>query len=93
MDIAGYKIFGVPNYLTLSIVTIIAIAIFLNRIKYLYCILRLGQKDNRFKEVKQRIIIFFKTILLQKCALKSVLPSVVITSQEMQSIFGEAISL
>jgi len=72
MNVAGYTIMGIPNFVLLAIVIIAALVFFVNRVRYLYIILRLGREDNRFKEIGKRIKITLKRILLQICVLKDV---------------------
>ncbi|MEW6616356.1 MAG: heterodisulfide reductase-related iron-sulfur binding cluster [Thermodesulfobacteriota bacterium] len=72
MNVATYTIMGIPNFVLLAIVIIAALVFFVNRVRYLYIILRLGKEDNRFKEIGKRINITLKRILLQICVLKDV---------------------
>ncbi|MFH2011863.1 MAG: (Fe-S)-binding protein [Pseudomonadota bacterium] len=74
MNVASYTILGIPNFVLLAIAIIAALAFFINRVKYLYTILRLGKEDNRFKDIGERIKLTLKRILLQICVLKDVRP-------------------
>jgi len=72
MNIAGYTILGIPNFILLAIAIIATLFFFINRVKHLYLILRLGKEDDRFKETGERIKVVLKRILLQICVLKDV---------------------
>ena len=74
MNVASYTIMGIPNFVLLSIAVIVALILFVNRVRYLYFILRLGKEDNRFKDIGERIKLTLKRILLQICVLKDVRP-------------------
>ena len=72
MNVAAYKILGIPNFILLAIAIIVAVAFFINRVKHLYFILRIGKEDDRFDNIGARILFALKRILLQLCVLKDV---------------------
>ena len=75
MNAATYTILGIPNYILLAIAIITALAFFINRVKYLYLILRVGKEDDRFKDAGTRIKTVLKRMFLQICVLKDVKPN------------------
>ena len=72
MNVAGYTILGIPNFILLAIAIIATLVFFVNRVNHLYLILRLGKEDERFKEVGERLKTALKRIFLQVCVLKDV---------------------
>jgi Fe-S oxidoreductase len=74
IDIAKYTIFGIPNFILLAIVIIIALGFFIKRAKFLYLLVVSGQKDERFDKKNERIKNLFTTVLSQRCVLKDVGP-------------------
>ncbi len=72
MNIASYTILGIPNFVLLTIAIIAALVFFVNRVRHLYIVLRIGKEDDRFKEPGERIKAVLKRILLQICVLKDV---------------------
>ena len=73
MNVATYKILGViPNFILLAIAIAAALVFFINRVKHLYRVLRIGKEDNRFDHVGERVKTVLKRMFLQICVLKDV---------------------
>lgn len=71
MNVAEYKILGIPNIVLLSVLVMAVVIFFLNRVRFLYCIMCSGKGDDRFSQTRERIKILFKTVLTQRCVLKN----------------------
>ncbi|MDY7031837.1 MAG: (Fe-S)-binding protein [Thermodesulfobacteriota bacterium] len=72
MNVATYTILGIPNYILLPIAIIVAVVLFVNRVRHLYSILRLGKEDDRSQDVGTRVKMVLKRMFLQICVLKDV---------------------
>ncbi|MFH1624763.1 MAG: (Fe-S)-binding protein [Pseudomonadota bacterium] len=72
MNVANHTILGIPNFVLLAIALIAALVFFVNRVKHLYAVLRLGKEDARFQGIGERIKTLLNRVLLQRCVLKDV---------------------
>jgi Fe-S oxidoreductase len=62
----------IPGYIILYFLLLIALGIFVNRVRRLYGFLRLGGKENRFDDLRKRVIFFLTRVLGQWCTLRSI---------------------
>jgi len=61
----------IPGYAILYVLFAIALGFFIYRLNHLYHLLRIGQNENRFDHIGQRIKTLLSTVLAQRCVLKS----------------------